>query len=40
VLKLRDDGHLSDGWPPSALGEDLALARELSRLGRRREEGR
>lgn len=33
-VRLRENGQLGDGWPQTGLGEDLALARELSRMGR------
>lgn len=38
-VRMRENGQLGDGWPPSALGEDLNLARELTRMGRVRVEG-
>ncbi|MBK9647437.1 MAG: hypothetical protein IPO67_20135 [Deltaproteobacteria bacterium] len=40
VITLDQSGRLGDGWPLTALGEDLRLARELALLGRPRAEGR
>lgn len=34
AIPLHDNGRLGDGWPPSALAEDLRLARELTRASR------
>lgn len=35
VVRIRENGQLGDGWPSSALGEDLHLARALTRMARK-----